>query len=245
MHPVSTLQNLYHFFAGVLASLSSGLPDPMWLKIVVIAVLTWGWEEPITLGTALMVASGDLGFWPAFAALAIGFSTGDSLLYLIGRFGKPFVSRTRWYRNSQTVRLVESWFRHESFGTVFLARFTPGFRLPTYMAAGIFHVRFRRFFPVVLAAGLTETLLLLLLAKLFGEAVLDQFEEHKKLAGGCLFAAMLVFVAISTAVRIRRFRRGADRPFAAGAGDVEPTDLWRSTRLGRLLLRIFGKNTPS
>ena len=241
MNPVSTVQNLYHFFAGVLASLSSSLPDPVWLKVLVIAVLTWGWEEPISLGTALMVASDDLGFWPAFAALTLGFTTGDCLYYMIGRFGKPFVSRTRWYRTSRIMRLVEHWFRNESFGTVFLARFTPGFRIPTFMAAGIFHVRFRKFFPVVFAAALTETIVLLLLASFFGEAVLDQFEEHKKLIGGCLFTAMLVFVAISAAVRIRRIRKGAAQLDDAVNEDIQPADVWRKTRIGHMVTPILDK----
>lgn len=235
MNPVSTVQNLYHFFAGVLSSLSSSLPDPTWLKVVVIAVLTWGWEEPISLGTALMVASGDLGFWPAFAAMAIGFPTGDSLLYLIGRFGKPFVSRTRWYQHSQTMRLVEGWFRHESYGAVFAARFTPGFRLPTYIAAGIFHVRFRRFFPVVFVAGLLETTLLLMVAKVFGETVLDQCAEHKKLIGGCLFAAMLVFVVLSAVLRIRKLRREGMQESPPEQQDLQPADVWHASKFGRFI----------
>lgn len=242
MNPVTILQNLYHFFSGVLTSLSSGLPDPVWLKVVVIAVLTWGWEEPISLGAALMVASGDLGFWPAFAALSVGFTTGDSLLYLIGRFGKPLVARSRWYRESRAMRMAERWFREESFGTVFLTRFTPGFRFPTYVAAGIFHLPYRRFLPVVAAAGLTETIVLLLLAKLFGETVLDSFVEHKKLIGGCLFAAMLVFVSLSAILRYRRLRRELN---TEGVGlnpeDAAPADVWRETKAGHAISFLWDK----
>jgi membrane protein DedA with SNARE-associated domain len=242
MNVVSILHDLYLFFSGVLSSLSSGLPDPVWQKMLVIAVLTWGWEEPISLGAALMVASGDLGFWPAFGALAVGFPTGDSLLYLIGRFGKPLVARTRWYRESRAMRMAERWFREESFGTLFLTRFTPGFRFPTYVAAGIFHLPYRRFLSVVAVAGLVETTALLLLAKLFGETVLDSFVEHKKLIGGCLFTAMLVFVSLSAILRYRKFRRELA---AGGEGlnpeDAAPTDVWRKTKTGHALSFLWDK----
>ena len=204
---VAPVHQLLAFLAGVLSSLSSSLPDPVWLKVLVIAVLTWGWEEPVTVGAALMVASGDLGFWPAFAALSLGLPTGDCLLYSLGRFGKRFVEGSRWYRGSAAVRNAGRWFDRNVIGAVFLARFTPGLRFPTFVAAGMLHVRFARFLPGAVLAGLAEATVLLLLATLFGEAVLDQFQEHKRLIGGVLFAAMLVAMALSSLLRLRRARR--------------------------------------
>lgn len=204
---VSLIHRLLAFLAGVLSSLSSSLPEPVALKVLVIAVLSWGWEEPVTFGSALMVASGDLGFWPAFAALSLGLPTGDCLLYALGRFGKRFVEGSRWYRRSAAVRNAGCWFDRNVIGAVFLARFTPGLRFPTYVAAGMLHVRFARFLPGAVLAGVAEASALLLLATLFGETVLDQFQEHKKLIGGTLFAVLLVAMAISLALRLRRARR--------------------------------------
>ena len=206
---VELIHNFVAFLAGVLTSLSSSLPDPAWLKVLVIAVLTWGWEEPISVGSALMVAAGNLPFWLVFTALAIGFPSGDCMLYLLGRFGKQFVENTRWYRTSEAVRHSSRWFDRNVFGAVFIARFTPGLRFPTYVAAGMLHVRFLRFLPGVLLAGLAETTVLLLLATLFGETVLDQFQEHKKLIGGALFAFFVVVMLVSSLLRIHKARKSA------------------------------------
>ena len=220
---VSLVQHFVAFLAGVLSSLSSSLPDPVWLKVLVISLLTWGWEEPVTIGCALMVASGDLGFWPAFAALAIGFPTGDSMLYTLGRFGKRFVENTRWYRRSATVRDSGKWFNRNVFYAVFVARFTPGLRFPTFVGAGMLHVRFTRFLASAVVAGLAETTLLLLLAKLFGEAVLEQFTEHKKLIGGALFTFFLVLIVLSSLRRIHRTRANARRTLSPAASDTSQT----------------------
>ncbi len=206
---VALVQHFVSFLAGVLSSLSSSLPDPVGLKILVIALLTWGWEEPVSIGCALMVASGDLGFWPAFAALAIGFPTGDSMLYLLGRFGKRFVENSRWYRRSATVRESGKWFNRNIFTAVLVARFTPGLRFPTFVGAGMLHVRFSRFLPSAILAGLAETTLLLLLAALFGETVLEEFKKHKKLIGGALFTFFLIIMVISALRRIHRVRVNA------------------------------------
>jgi len=142
---VELIRQFVAFLTGMLTSLSSSLPDPAWLKVLVIAVLTWGWEEPVSVGSAIMVASGNLPFWLVFAALAIGFPTGDSLLYLLGRFGKQFVENSRWYRHSEAVRDSSRWFNRNVIGAVFVARFTPGLRFPTFVAAGMLHVPFHRF----------------------------------------------------------------------------------------------------
>lgn len=203
------IRHFVTFLAGMLTSLSSSLPDPAWMKVLVIALLTWGWEEPISVGSALMVAAGDLPFWLVFAALAIGFPTGDCMLYLLGRCGKQFVEHTRWYQRSDAVRQSSLWFDRNVIGAVFLARFTPGLRFPTYVAAGMLHVRFLRFLPGAILAGLAETTVLLLLATLFGETVLDQFQEHKKLIGGALFTLFLVVMLVSLVRRIHKARKAA------------------------------------
>lgn len=206
---VELIRQFVAFLTGMLTSLSSSLPDPAWLKVLVIAVLTWGWEEPVSVGSAIMVASGNLPFWLVFAALAIGFPTGDSLLYLLGRFGKQFVENSRWYRRSEAVRDSSRWFNRNVIGAVFVARFTPGLRFPTFVAAGMLHVPFHRFLPGVILAGLAETTVLLLLATLFGETVLDQFKEHKKLIGGALFTFFLAVILIRSLFRLYRARRKA------------------------------------
>ncbi len=210
------------FFTATFEFLRSQHPV---VQCVIIALLTWGWEEPISIGSAIAVATGSLDIRVAFVGLLFGLPSGDVMLYSVGRLGKKFLMRTRWYKGNASLHQAERWFQRRAHGTIFAARFAPGLRLPTYIAAGIFKVRFPLFLSLVVVAGAIETALLLLVARFFGENVLAQLGAHKKIVGACLFGLVVLLQVVNyLRQKARRNRLAAQEESGDEEDDVSPIE---------------------
>ena len=79
-----------------------------------------------------------------------------------------------------------AWFDRNIISTVLAARFIPGMRLPTYVAAGALRVSSIRFLLVAVAASVVWTLALLALTIRFGEKVLTHTGPMKFYVGSAL-----------------------------------------------------------
>ena len=97
--------------------------------------------EDLALASALaFISQGKISFPEAFLACALGIAVGDVGLYLLGRFAAriPFFSKkiqSARFRNDQRMDYA-----------IVISRAVPGTRLPTYLAAGVIHYSFIRFF---------------------------------------------------------------------------------------------------
>jgi len=130
------------------------------IELLTLALATLVSEDLACISAGLLVASGRLEFVPATLACAIGIYAGDLLLYAIGRAaGGPVVDRLR-RRWEEPIRRGTQWFERHGAAAVFLARFVPGTRLPTYLAAGALGMSAARFSLYFLAAVLVWTPLL-------------------------------------------------------------------------------------
>src|SRR2546427_754986 len=83
-------------------------------------------------------------FFTSVLACILGIYAGDLFLYFAGRFaGRPMV-RWRLLRNilsESKLDQASQWLSDRGARVIFLSRFTPGLRLPTYVAAGILKTR--------------------------------------------------------------------------------------------------------
>jgi membrane protein DedA with SNARE-associated domain len=133
---------------------------PDWL---IIASATLVSEDLTCLATGLLIAQGRVGYAEGTLACLGGIVAGDLALFAAGRLlgrralrWKPFarlVSEERLARASE-------WLARRGMSVVFLSRFTPGLRLPTYFAAGLLRTRALRFAGYfVLASALWTPLL--------------------------------------------------------------------------------------
>jgi membrane protein DedA with SNARE-associated domain len=105
-----------------------------------LAVLTLASEDLACASAGLLVANGGAPFAAAAAACFVGILVGDLLLYWLGRaFGSFALERAplRWFVSRAAVARGEAWFAAKGSRVLFAARFLPGARLPTYVAAGI------------------------------------------------------------------------------------------------------------
>ena len=123
----------------VAASLHAFTVDPVQLGAL-IALATLVSEDLACIAAGLLAARGDLSLPTAILAALVGIVAGDLLLYVAGRAAGPAVLRrrpfSRWislHRIEQARAALSRWGGPALVG----ARFVPGLRLPTYVAAGV------------------------------------------------------------------------------------------------------------
>lgn len=112
--------------------------------LVLIALATLVSEDLTCVATGLLIAEGLLGFAEGTAACLTGIFVGDLALFAAGRWvGRPAL---RWGPLGRVVseeRLGRAtrWMGERGLSVIFLSRFVPGLRLPTYFAAGLLRTR--------------------------------------------------------------------------------------------------------
>src|SRR4051794_14397752 len=138
-------------------------------QLFLIALATFASEDLTCLATGALIAGGQLAFFPGVLACAAGIYFGDLLLYFGGRLvGRPLVRR---FVNDARVDRASDWLAARGAGVVLISRFTPGLRLPTYVAAGLLKTRFWTFNSYFLVAALLWTPLLVGSAAFLGKRI--------------------------------------------------------------------------
>jgi membrane protein DedA with SNARE-associated domain len=120
------------------------------LQGAAIVIGTFILEDAATVLAAMEVQSEAISVWTALISLYIGIVLGDMGLYGLGRLA----AAVPWARRlipEQKQEHGRRWLDVRVFKVVFISRFLPGARLPTYTACGFFGASFTRF---VLATSL-------------------------------------------------------------------------------------------
>ncbi|MFN0170469.1 MAG: VTT domain-containing protein [Bryobacteraceae bacterium] len=138
-------------------------------QLIAIALATFVSEDLTCIATGALVAGGHLGLVEGVLACAAGIYFGDLLLYFTGRLaGRPIIRRLV---PESKIASAARWMAERGAAVVLLSRFTPGLRLPTYLAAGMLHTRFWTFNLYFLAAALVWTPLLVGSAAVLGRGI--------------------------------------------------------------------------
>jgi membrane protein DedA with SNARE-associated domain len=167
--------------------------------LLLLAAATLVSEDLTCIATGLLVSRGTVGFLPGTLACIVGIVVGDFLLYLSGRvIGRRALKRRpfRWFVHERDLTRTSAWFEARGPALVLATRFLPGTRLPTYLAAGILHTRFVPFAGFFLLAAVLWTPLLVGLAYLYGDAVLQGFDSWRRWSFPLVLAAGLVFLVV-------------------------------------------------
>lgn len=106
-------------------------------------------EDPTTLTVGALIANKEVSFAFGFSALTLGIFLGDLGLYALG-----ILFQKKLLKTSKVFFLPTA-------GHIFLARFIPGTRTVTYIAAGHGKVPFKKFFYLSLPSSFIWTLLLI------------------------------------------------------------------------------------
>ena len=133
--------------SGAVATLDAvafGADTPFALRMLVIALATLVSEDATCIATGLLVAQGRIGFVPGVVACFVGIVVGDLLLFAAGRTLGRRVLATGPMRSRIAPASLEhasAWLERRGPVVILLSRFTPGMRLPTYVAAGLLRTR--------------------------------------------------------------------------------------------------------
>ena len=135
----------------------------------------------------------------------------DNSVYWIGRIGgRPLISRILKIRllhfliNEKSLEKVEHYFEAHGGKTVFAGRFGPGLRSMTPLFAGVTRMKYYRFVPYNVAAGLVWAVVYSLIGYVFGQYWSELLAVAKSF--GFSVVALVVLVIVALVLR-RRYRR--------------------------------------
>lgn len=202
--------------AGEPFDIRSSAPLPSFARHAVLALLalaTLVSEDLACIGAGALAAQGRIGLLEASLACFVGIYVGDILLFLAGRLvGRRAlrVAPLRWFLAEVDVERAARWFESRGAAAIFLSRFLPGTRLPTYFAAGALGASFWRFaLYFALAAGLWTPILVWIASRLGGELLhnVELFRDALPLALLTLVVSVLVLLKLLLPLATWRGRR--------------------------------------
>jgi membrane protein DedA with SNARE-associated domain len=198
---------------------------------VLILVEEAGVPVPVP-GDFLMLAlgaharQGGVPLWQGVLAMEAATLLGASLLYVVtARAGRGLVYRYGRYMHLTPERLerAQGWLERHGSKAIVAGRLTPGLRMATVIACGVFDVPFWRFLPGLALGGLLYILLYTLLGYFFGPVVLEVVEGIHLPLG--LIGSLVPLVVI--VAWIVRARRGLQLATHTEAGVMDRRHRWR------------------
>jgi len=169
------------------------------VMLLLLAAATLVSEDLACLGGGLLVANGTISFFSAVLGCSLGILLGDVGLFLIGRVvGRRVVSIApfRWWVNEERLQRAGAWLDRQGAIVIFASRFTPGLRVPTYLAAGCLPTRFWWFLGYFLLAILIWTPAAVGLGAIVGRPVLDWALSMQGAAGLVLLGEIALLLVI-------------------------------------------------
>lgn len=163
--------------------------------VMLLAVATLVSEDLTCIAAGLLVAQGRIGLVAATLGCGAGIFIGDVLLFWAGRkLGRPWLGRRplSWLVSPARVARSAEWFEKRGPAVIFLSRFLPGARFPTYFAAGMLPLRLRSLLIWFLLAVFVWTPLLVAVSSWVGAGMYELFEAFQRWALAAVVTVALV-----------------------------------------------------
>lgn len=178
--------------------------------VLLLAAATLITEDLTCITAGVMAAQGRIDFALAAFACFLGIYVGDLLLFLAGRWlGRAALERApvKWFVNERAVQRGSEWMQHQGAKVIFISRFLPGARLPTYFAAGALRTSFWKFAFYFAIACMVWTPLLVGLSRLLGKGLVESaLFSGQGLLLKAFVAAVLIYILIKLLVRLSTWR---------------------------------------
>ena len=162
-------------------------------------------EDMIAVSAGMVVAHSGGSLALMMATVFAGVLIGDTIAFRIGRKLGPAITRHKRFGKVLTpkrMKWVSEHFARRGKLTIFVARFTPGLRMPTLLSAGASGMRFGTFFAIDACAAAIVAPLMTWLGFRFGSAALKEIRS----AGHLVVIAVLLLIATAIVVAIVRKR---------------------------------------
>ena len=157
-------------------------------------------EDAATAAAALSVQSGMVPFPVALVSLYLGIVLGDLGLYGLGHMAAAFPWARRLVPAPRQER-GRAWLDRHVFKVVFISRFLPGARLPTYTTCGFLGVNLTKFTLAAVGATLIWTSALFLVSLRVGKILLEQAGTWRW--AGAVGFLVVIIVAGRLAVKVQ------------------------------------------
>lgn len=152
-------------------------------------------EDLACIGGGLLVASGVIDFHHAVVACLTGILIADVGTYFLGRWiGRPIieVAPFRWVVKETDVERAEQAFKMRGVEIIFISRFLPGVRFPTYIVAGILKVQFTFFLSYFVISVILWAPAMIWLSALVGQPMLNILEAYQDYALWVLIGGIMI-----------------------------------------------------
>lgn len=158
-------------------------------------------EDAATVAAAVRAQEGGIPIPLALAALYVGVVLGDLGLYGLGMLSGSVGWVARLLPPPRKTDALRRWLQGHVFRVVFVSRFIPGMRLPTYTTCGFLRADFKRFAVAAVVATLIWTTLLFGVSLRVG-ALLNAYLGAWRWVGAAGFIVALV-VTMRLAARLQ------------------------------------------
>lgn len=175
--------------------ITGDLPVLRWdwlVQCVGILLGTFVLEDAATVLGAMDVQVGRVPLAMALAALYLGIVLGDLGLYGLGALATRVPWARRWVGQNR-MWTGHEWLEQRVFKVVFISRFLPGARLPTYTACGFLGADLRQFLLAAVVATLIWTSMLFGVSLHVGRYLVDHLGAWRW-AGMIGFALTIILV---------------------------------------------------
>jgi membrane protein DedA with SNARE-associated domain len=193
------------------AAISKAMGPTALLLFVLLALATLITEDLTCVWAGVLAAEGRIDFASATIACLVGIVIGDVLLFLAGRlFGRALLRRAplNWFLRESEVKRCSAWFQRRGMLAIFVSRFLPGTRLPTYFAAGLLDTNLIKFTLYFITAAVVWTPLLVGASMLLGREVIESaLMTQQSVLLRIAITALVVFVVLRLLLRLSSFRR--------------------------------------
>ena len=126
-----------------------------------------------TIGAGILISLGHLSFWPTLGVIVFGDLIADTVLYLIGRFGREIARRLPFFRrNEHHLETIERHYHGHTFRTLLLGKLSYGLSGASLVAAGGAKLPYQKFIPRVAILDAAKASLFLGIGWYFGKSAL-------------------------------------------------------------------------
>lgn len=165
------------------------------LVVILLSAVTLVSEDLGCIGSGLLAAGNVISIWVAFLVVYLGILIADTGIYWAGRIlGRPVIQKApfKWFIRKRDIDWTESLFVTNGFKIIFISRFVPGSRFPTYFTAGILKIRFSLFLLYFVISISVWTPLLLGVSIIVGQQMLEYLQIYQDYAIEIFFGLVVV-----------------------------------------------------
>ncbi|MDX1957646.1 MAG: DedA family protein [Leptospiraceae bacterium] len=147
-----------------------------------VAFATFLSEDLTCIGSGILLRTNRLDPYSAFLGSTLGIFIGDLILFIIGFFFHKSFSHFEFYQkiiSLSIINKIQTGLKENFAYAIFISRFTPGLRLPTYLLTGILRLSFIRFTLYTFIASFLWTPILVAVSYFYGELIIDYLQNNK------------------------------------------------------------------